>query len=150
MFFMNKIMIKLWTQTFHSYEGKSSKIFLKIEWTWFSPFTLNSIDLLFRCGGCSCRLYSWSTNTGTFRRHRQSIAIIVCSLQSDLLYMYIVYCYTKKSTFYVETSIYSGCWYMVFFKYRVRMCFFLITRTKLLYNFTMQHSFLRSFRQAKM
>ena len=23
MFFMNKIMIKLWTQTFHTYEGKS-------------------------------------------------------------------------------------------------------------------------------
>ena len=94
MFFMNKIMIKLWT--FHSYEGKASKIFLKIEWTWFSPFTLNSIDLLFRCGWCSYRLYSWRTNTGIFRRHRQSIAIRVCSLQSDLLYIYIVYCNTKK------------------------------------------------------
>ena len=96
MFFMNKIMIKLWTQTFYSCEGKSSKIFLKIEWTWFSPFTLNSIDLLFRCGWCSFRLYSWRTNTGIFRRHRQSIAIRVCSLKSNLLYMYIVYCNTKK------------------------------------------------------
>ena len=75
----------------------SSKIFSKVEWTWFSPFTLNSLDVLFRCCGCSCRLYSWRTNTGIFRRHRQSIAIRVCSLQSELLC--IVYCNTKKIDF---------------------------------------------------
>ena len=66
MFFMNKIMIKLWTQTFHSYEGKSSKKFLKIEWTWFHPLLWIALTFCSAAVGVAVRYIVGAQTLGFF------------------------------------------------------------------------------------